>query len=368
MTAVGAGVAARAPAGHGPRQAAMDYCFGAAGDEATMARNETMLDRAVLVPRVLAGGPADPSVSVAGGRIAAPVLVAPMGLQGLLDPRAETVAARAAAQAGLGFCLSTFSSASAAEVAATGPGLRWRQIYLTREPRLNRHLVEEAARLGFQALIVTLDVPVVGRRERDRANGLNRFAAAPPALVRSEPFRVAMAERGVDAQTLLAEIFPNPCTEWGDVSELIASTPLPVLVKGILHADDARQAVDAGAAGIIVSNHGGRQFDRSISSIEALPSVVAAVGPATPVYLDSGVRRPAHVAVALARGARAVLLGRPVLTALAGGQAEEVGAVLRGFTSELAHIMTLLGARSPADLTACAHPADSEPAIGGGAW
>jgi isopentenyl diphosphate isomerase/L-lactate dehydrogenase-like FMN-dependent dehydrogenase len=366
MTAVDTDAAARALLEDGPPQAALDYCFGAAGDEATMTRNEIMLDRAVLVPRVLPGGPADPSVEVAGGRIAAPLLVAPMGLQALLDPGAETVAARAAAEAGLGFCLSTFSSAAAADVAATGPGLRWRQIYLTREPRLNRYLVEEAERLDFQALVVTLDVPVVGRRERDRANGLNRFTAAPPALLHAEPFRRAMTERGVDAQTLLAEIFPNPFTEWRHVAELVASTALPVLVKGILHADDARRAIDAGAAGIVVSNHGGRQFDRSISSIEALPPIAAAAGPATPVYLDSGVRRPAHVAVALAHGARAVLLGRPVLTALADGQAEAVGAVLRGFASELTHIMTLLGARTPAELTGCARHTGVESVTDGG--
>ena len=361
MTAVETSPAAPAGVTGRPATAALDYCFGAAGDEATMARNEAMLDRSVLVPRVLAGGPADPAVTVTGGSITAPVLVAPMGLQGLLDPRAETVAARAAAEAGLGFCLSTFSSASAAEVAATAPGLRWRQVYLTREPDLTRYLVEEAEQLGFQAIVVTVDVPVVGRRNRDLANGLDRFTAAPPALVHSEPFRRLMAERGVEARDLLAEIFPNPSTTWADVAELSGRTRLPVLLKGILHPEDARRALEAGAAGIVVSTHGGRQFDRSISSVEALPAVVAAVGPDVPVYLDSGVRRPAHVAVALALGARAVLLGRPVLTALAGGRAEEVGALLRGFREELVHIMTLLGARRPADLTACVPPAGGRP-------
>ena len=358
MNAAGADVVGPAGVTGQPSAAALDYCFGAAGDEATMARNEAMLDRSILVPRVLAGGPADPSVTVTGGPIAAPVLVAPMGLQGLLDRRAETVAARAAAEAGLGFCLSAFSSASAADVAATGPGLRWRQVYLTREPCLTRYLVEEAEQLGFQALVVTVDVPVVGRRNRDLANGMDRFAVAPPALARSEPFRRLMAERGVEGRDLLAEIFPNPFTTWADVADVIARTHLPVLLKGIMHPEDARRALDIGAAGVVVSNHGGRQFDRSVSTAEVLPAVVAAVGSDVPVYLDSGIRRPAHVAAALALGARAVLLGRPVLTALAGGRAEDVAALLRGFTEELAHIMTLLGARQPADLTACTHPVE----------
>jgi isopentenyl diphosphate isomerase/L-lactate dehydrogenase-like FMN-dependent dehydrogenase len=351
-----------------PAAAALDYCFGAAGDEATMTRNEAMLDRAVLVPRVLAGAPADPSVEITGGTIAAPVVIAPMGLQGLLDPRAETVAARAAAEADLGFCLSTFSSASAADVAATPPGLRWRQVYLTREPQLTRYLVEEAEQLGFRAIVVTLDVPVVGRRSRDVANGMDRFAVAPPALVRAEPFRRLLAQRGGEPRDVLADVFPNPYTSWADVAELISATRLPVLLKGIMHPEDARRAREIGAAGLVVSNHGGRQFDRSISSLEALPAVVAAAEGSVPVYLDSGIRRPAHVAVALSLGARAVLLGRPVLTALATGRPDAVVTLLRHFTEEFAQTMTLLGARRPSDLLACAPQAGSggEIADGGG--
>ncbi|WP_329563521.1 alpha-hydroxy-acid oxidizing protein [Streptomyces uncialis] len=334
-----------------PHPAALDYCFGAAGDESTMIRNQEGFTTAMLVPRVLTGASGDPTTAVTGGTIVAPVLVAPMGLQGLLHPRAEAAAAAAAAAAGLGFCLSTFSSASAAEVvAAAGDGLRWRQVYLTRNAALNQHLIDEAEDLGFQAIVVTVDVPAVGHRPRDLAHRFERFAAAPPALVNSAPVRNMAAETGCSPREILDEVFPNPDTTWADVAALIAGTRLPVLVKGILHPADALHAMDVGAAGVVVSNHGGRQFERSITSIEALPAVVAAVAGAGPVYLDSGVRRPADVAVALSLGARAVLLGRPVLDALAAGGAASITGVLQDFIHGTAEIMTVLGAHRPDDL------------------
>jgi isopentenyl diphosphate isomerase/L-lactate dehydrogenase-like FMN-dependent dehydrogenase len=334
-----------------PHPAAADYCFGGAGDESTMARNEAVLDRYVLVPRMLRGT-ARPRLAteVAGGRIEAPLFVAPMGLQGLLHPDAEAATAAAAAAAGVGFCLSTFCSRTPDEVvSAAGPGLRWFQLYVLREPQLTEHLLDEAARLGFDAVVCTLDVPVVGRR-RVVAGGFDRFAAAPPGLVRSAPFRELAARLGLPAEAVLDRVFPYPECTWADIAALIASTPLPVVLKGILHPDDARRAVDIGAAGVVVSNHGGRQFDRSITSVEALPGVLDAVGGARPVYLDSGVRTATHAAVALALGARAVLLGRPVLAALAEGGRDAVTAVLRSVVDDLAHVMTLVGATRPADL------------------
>ncbi|WP_165975546.1 alpha-hydroxy acid oxidase [Actinomadura rubrisoli] len=332
--------------------AAVDYCLGGAGDESTVGRNTAAIDRLVFVPRVLrAPGEPDLSVRVTGGELAAPLLVSPMGLQGLYHRGAEVETARAAASLGLGHCLSAFSSAGPAEVAAgAGPGLRWRQVYVLRDWELTRHLVEQAEEGGFRAVVCTVDVPVVGRRDRDRANGFDRFSVEPPAIVHSAAFKRLHRERGGDPRDVLDSVFPYPESTWDDVGRVIASTGLPVLVKGILHPDDARRAHELGAAGVIVSNHGGRQLDRCVSSIEALPAVHRAVGDVIPVYFDSGVRTGTHVALALALGARAVLVGRPLLLALAAGGEEQVAARLEDMVSDLGHTMRLVGAASPAGL------------------
>jgi isopentenyl diphosphate isomerase/L-lactate dehydrogenase-like FMN-dependent dehydrogenase len=345
--------------GGAPDRGALDYCFGAAGDESTMNRNVAGLDEFVLVPRMLPGRRVPITrTTVTGGEVSGPFVVAPMGLQSFVHPAAETATATAAVAAGVGFCLSTFSYHSPEEVAsAAGTGLRWLQVYVLRAPELTAHLVAEAERLGFSAIVCTLDVPVVGRRTRDTRNNFDRFAADLPAIVRSRPFVDLAARRGLSPRALLDEVFPNPECTWDDIASVIASTRLPVLLKGILHTEDARRALDIGAAGIVVSNHGGRQFDRSITSVDALPGIVRAIDSAVPVYLDSGVRTATHAAVALALGARAVLLGRPVLAALASGRqsgAAGIGAVtatLRGFVDDLAHVMMLVGASGPEALT-----------------
>jgi isopentenyl diphosphate isomerase/L-lactate dehydrogenase-like FMN-dependent dehydrogenase len=353
------------PPGHVP-SAALDYCFGGAGDERTMAANVTALDRYALVPRVLPDGEVTLRAAVVGGQLEAPILVAPMSLQALLHPDAEAATAAAAARAGLGYCLSTFSSLPAAEVVArAGPGLRWFQLYILRDRQLTRDLVAQAEDLGFAAIVCTLDVPAVGQRSRDLSNSFDRFAAAPPALIRSRRFGELAASGGGTARSVLDQVFPNPECSWDDVAELVAATKLPVLLKGILHPGDARRAVAVGAAGVVVSNHGGRQFHRSVTSVAALPRVCEAVGETIPVYFDSGVRDPVHIAVALALGAQAVLLGRPVLAALASGGAERVTALLRDFAVQLTHVMRLAGAASPAGLRgieavttcSCADPA-----------
>jgi isopentenyl diphosphate isomerase/L-lactate dehydrogenase-like FMN-dependent dehydrogenase len=334
----------------------VDYCIGGAGDERTVARNVAMLDRLAFIPRVLnhAGTPelsVSVSVEVTGGMISAPLLVAPMGLQGMYHIAAEVETAAAAAGAGVGFCLSTFSSADAEEVVTrAGKGLRWRQVYLLRDPDITRYLVRQAEELGFAAIVCTVDVPVVGKRGRDRANGFKRFSVAPPALVKTSVFQQLNERRGEDPQDTLDDIFPNPTVTWDDIEALVSSTSLPVLIKGILHPDDARRAWNAGASGIIVSNHGGRQLACSVASIEMLPAVRAAVQDAIPVYLDSGIRTGEHIALALALGARAVLVGRPLLLALAAGGRDLVAAVLGELVCDLQRTMMLVGAKCPADL------------------
>jgi isopentenyl diphosphate isomerase/L-lactate dehydrogenase-like FMN-dependent dehydrogenase len=239
--------------------------------------------------------------------------------------------------------------------------VRWQQIYLLRDWALTASLVDRAAGAGYQAVVLTVDVPVVGRRTRDEANRFDRFRVAPPALCADPRFTELLAARGegASAERLIGELFPDPGRTWDDVARLVAGTTLPVLVKGVLCAEDARLALAAGASGVVVSNHGGRQFDRSVAAIEALGAVADACAPAgAPVFFDSGIRRASHIATALALGARAVLVGRPVLWALAAGGQAEVRRVLAGLTAELAHLLAVLGAP-------CAAALRGFPAIGG---
>ncbi|MEO3814442.1 alpha-hydroxy acid oxidase [Sphaerisporangium sp. B11E5] len=333
-----------------------DYCAGGAGDEATVARNVAALDARVLTPRMLGGPPSpDPLATVVpGGRLAAPLLVAPMGLQRLCHPDAERATAWAAAELGLGHCLSMFSSETPESVAeAAGPGVRWQQIYLLRDPGVTASVVERAAAAGYGALVLTLDVPVVGRRTRDIGNRFDRFRVAPPALCADPRFAALLAARGdgASAERLIGELFPDPGRTWDDVARVVAGTTLPVLVKGVLCAADVAPALDAGVRGVVVSNHGGRQFDRSVAAVDALAPVVEACEPAgVPVFFDSGIRRASHIAVALALGARAVLVGRPVLWALATGGPDGVRAGLTELTTDLTHLLGVLGAPSAAAL------------------
>jgi len=329
-----------------------DYREGGAGDERTVRANTEDLDALGLVPRMLRGVVRpDLRTTVVGGELTAPLLVSPMGLQAMYHPGAEAVSAAAAAELGLGFCLSAMSSADADTVrAAARPGLLWRQVYLLGEDRLTHQLIDDAERLGFSALVCTVDVPVLGRRSRDQHNGFDRFAAFPPALVSSPAFRELVAERGQDPRAVLDSVFPNPACTWDDLAAVVRRTRLPVLVKGVLDPRDARRALEAGAAGIVASNHGGRQFDRSPSAVGALPGIRDAVADEVPVYLDSGVRSGTHAAVALALGASAVLVGRPVLRALAAGGRAGVVTALRSVRDELSHVMTLVGAHRPEEL------------------
>jgi isopentenyl diphosphate isomerase/L-lactate dehydrogenase-like FMN-dependent dehydrogenase len=336
-----------------PRHA-LDYCLGAAGDERACDGNVAAFDALTLVPRVArAVREVELRTRVTGGVLDAPLLVAPMSLQALLHPRAEAATAAAAAAVGVGFCLSTFSSLGPGDVVAgAGRGMRWFQLYILNDRGLTRHLAEQARENGFAAIVCTLDVPVAGHRPRDLANNLDRFATAPPALA-SDPLLLELSrELDLSAKDTIDRVFPNPDCDWDDVSELISVAGLPVLVKGILHPDDACLARDLGAAGVVVSNHGGRQLDRVIPSAEALPGIRAAVGDGFPVYVDSGVRRPSHVAAALALGADAVLIGRPVLMALAAGGQALVESYLRDFIARLADVLRMAGVTSVKDCAA----------------
>jgi 4-hydroxymandelate oxidase len=330
--------------------AAYDYCAGGSGAEATLAENLAAFARRRLRPRALVGV-AKPALAttVLGRRLELPIGVAPVSLQRLAHAEGEVASARAAADLAALFCLSTFASRSMEEVAAgAGPGVRWLQLYLLRDRGVTASLLDRASAAGYDAVCVTVDVPVAGRRHRDLRNGFRRFMAGQPALLRD----LAPQANG-DREAALARldaIFPNPRATWADFEWVCSRTSLPVLAKGVLRRDDARLALGSGARGVVVSNHGGRQLDRAVPSIDALAEVVQAVAGEAEVLLDSGVRSGADVLVALALGARAVLVGRPVVWGLAADRAGSgvAGArrALELLRDGLAEAMVLAGAGS----------------------
>ncbi len=295
-----------------------------------------------LRPRVLTDVThVDTSVELFGRRVATPVLVAPMAFQALAHPDAERATAHGAGAAGSLLTVSTRSSTELERVHDAGAPW-WFQVYVTREPAAYRGVAQRAAAAGATALVLTGDTPVLGSKpqlEHVRVAGTEEWMTVN--LGRHLP-------AGVDARWALEQ---SPGVTVDAVAELQALTGLPVLVKGVLRGDEARRCVDAGADGIIVSNHGGRQLDRAVPSARALPEVVAAVGADVPVLVDGGITSGLDVATALALGASAVMVGRPVLWALATGGATGVGTLLRAMRAELVEAMQLLGACALAELT-----------------
>jgi isopentenyl diphosphate isomerase/L-lactate dehydrogenase-like FMN-dependent dehydrogenase len=312
---------------------AWEYLRGGAGDETTLRANRAAFEQWELRPRVLVDvGSVDPATTVVGHDVAFPVLVAPVALQKLLDDAGEAATARAAAAAGTIMCLSTSATMRPAAVAEAAPAARlWFQVYVFRDRGTTRALVEEACAAGSSALVLTVDTPLLGRREGTLRIG---FTGVPDEL------------------EVAGDIFGNldASVTWRDV-EWIAGYGLPVVLKGVLTAEDARLAVDHGAAAVVVSNHGGRQLDGVPASIDALPEVVEAVGGRCEVLLDSGVRRGVDVVRALALGARAVLAGRAVMYGLAVGGEAGAAHVLQLLREEVALALQLLGCASPAEVT-----------------
>jgi isopentenyl diphosphate isomerase/L-lactate dehydrogenase-like FMN-dependent dehydrogenase len=322
------------------------YYAGGAGDEWTLRENEAAFRRWVLRPRVLVDvGSVTTATTVLEADVSMPILVAPTAFHRLAHPDGELATARAAAAAGTILCLSTLATASATEVAEAAPGApRWYQLYWHPDRGITRALVEQAAEAGFRAIVLTVDLPVLGNRERDLRTGFSLPAELVPAFLSAVP---QAAEVGSDAIGLLVD----PRISWRDLEWLRSLTELPLLVKGVLTAEDAVLAVEHGCAGVVVSNHGGRQLDGIPASLDALPEVVEAVGERCEVLVDGGIRRGTDVVKALALGARAVLAGRAVLWGLAhDGQAgaERVLELLRVET-ELA--LALTGCCSPGDVT-----------------
>jgi 4-hydroxymandelate oxidase len=313
---------------------ARHYTGGGAGDEITLRDNEAAWRRLALRPRAL-GAPdgADTGVELLGVRRPHPVLLAPTAFARLTHPDGELGIARAAAATSTIMCLATLASVSPAVVAAEVPGAaRWFQLYVFSDRGASRELVAAAAAHGYEALVVTVDRPVLGVRERELRAALRESEALGN-------------ERPTDSSAVI-----DPRLRWSDIEQLATGSPLPVLVKGLLTAEDARRAVAHGAAGVIVSNHGGRQLDTVLSGADALPEVVDAVGDQVDVLVDGGIRRGSDVVKALALGARAVLLGRPALWGLAVNGAAGVQRVLEIVLAELENALTLVGAPTIADL------------------
>jgi len=319
-----------------------DYYAGGSGSERTLRASAHAWQQHWLMPRVLRDVSAvDTSVRLPGQPetvARSPIAVAPTGFQGLACPDGELATARGAAAAGALMVVSSRSSRRVEDigkVTAEGGGAWWFQVYVLRDRDLTARMVTRAVAAGARALVLTADTPVVGRKRRDRGEGVvteAEFTANTGPLA-----DLGQAEQAADLT-------------FADIGWLSRLGGLPVLVKGVLRADDARACLTAGAAGVIVSNHGGRQLDRAAPTALALPAVATELGAFAPVLADGGLRTGEDVLTALGLGARAVFLGRPVLWALACGGADGVRDLLTGMTSDLAHVMALAGAATLAGI------------------
>jgi L-lactate dehydrogenase (cytochrome)/(S)-mandelate dehydrogenase len=348
-----------------------DFVDGAAEHERTLRRNEEAFGELSLLPRPLNGaGERDTSVQLFGERLGLPVIIGPTGMAGMLWPRGEAAAAHAAHAASTVYTMSHGSTISIEDLAREAGGTLWMQVFVYRDRSLTQSFVERAHAAGYRALVLTTDNQVLGQRERDVRNRftvplhfgprtLLDFALHPAWLLRTAlgpkiRFANYAQAGGTDAMSLAARIgsLLDPGMSWKDVEWLRRLWDRPLLLKGILHPDEARRALALGIDGLIVSNHGGRQLDGAISTIEALPGVVKAVDGRVPVLIDGGIRRGADVVKALALGAQACLIGRPHLWGLSVAGQAGVACVLDVLRAEIDRTMALCGCERIADVDA----------------
>jgi 4-hydroxymandelate oxidase len=321
------------------------YLAGGATDEITLRDNEAAWSRWAIVPRVLVGvAQRDPGVELLGRRRPHPVIVAPTAFQRLAHREGELATARGAAATDTIMCLSTLATSPLEAVAEAVPEApRWFQLYVFKDRGVSTDLMHRAADHGYEALVVTVDLPVFGIRERERRSGVHS----------SDADQVASAAAAGAAGEMTPEAFGalvDPDLRWEDIERFVAESSLPVVVKGILTPEDARRAAAHGAAGVIVSNHGGRQLDTVLSGADALPAVADAIGDELDVIVDGGIRRGTDVLKALALGARAVLVGRPVICGLAVSGAAGVQRVLEILLAEFDNALGLAGAPRASEL------------------
>jgi isopentenyl diphosphate isomerase/L-lactate dehydrogenase-like FMN-dependent dehydrogenase len=333
---------------------ARGYVEGGAGSGYSMRANRDAFDRWRIVPRMLHNvADRDLSVRIFDRTFPAPVLLAPIGVQSIVHPEGELATARGAAAAGVPIILSTASSYAMEEVAeASGENPRWFQLYWPNDPDLTRSFIARAEESGYEAIVVTLDTSQLAWRPADLESAYLPFLKGEGIAnyVTDPTFRAPLAappeEDMQGAVMRWVQVFSSPAYTWDDLALIRDATSLPILLKGILHPDDARKASEAGMDGIIVSNHGGRQVDGSMATLDALPPIVAEVEDRLTVLVDSGIRTASDALKALALGARAVLLGRPYVWGLTLGGADGVTQVLRAFLAELDLTMGLSGHRS----------------------
>lgn len=328
------------------------YFAGGAADEITLRENRLAWERLPLRPRVLVDvSVRDASLELPGTRLEFPVLVAPMAMQRMAHPDGELATARAAAATGTTMVVSTLATATVEEIRAACGRTPWFQLYVHQDRSITEALLARVEAAGYGAIVLTVDTPVLGRRERDVRGGF----APPPGIVIANAMRGATTRmEGVDDDSALAAYFTarhDASVTWADLAWLRAHTRLPIVLKGVVRGDDARRAVEHGMSGVVVSNHGGRQLDTTLPTTAALPEVAEAVAGCIPVLVDGGIRRGTDVLKALALGARAVMVGRPVLWGLALGGEDGVRRVLALLRDELDLAMALCGAPTLREVT-----------------
>ncbi|MCI0633359.1 MAG: alpha-hydroxy-acid oxidizing protein [Actinobacteria bacterium] len=306
-----------------------DYYAGGAGDEWTLAENRRAFERWVIRPRLLTGSyPPDPSIELLGSVIDFPVLIAPWAYQRLAHPDGEVATARAAARAGTIMVVSSTAQAYLEDVAAGSDAPKWWQLYIFTDREVTADMLKRVHASGFTAICFTVDLPVVGLRHRDTRNAFEMQVGLPQD-----------------------DLVFEPNITWDDIGWIREQAPLPLLLKGIMTAEDATLAIEADVDGIVVSNHGARQLDAVAAPLTVLPEIVDAVQGRVPVLVDGGFRRGTDVFTALALGASAVLVGRPTVWGLAAAGEDGVVDVLRILREELENVMTLAGTRTVGDIT-----------------
>jgi lactate 2-monooxygenase len=364
---------------------AFAYIAGGAGSEATMRANRTAFDQWQIVPRMLRNvSVRDTTIELFGQKLPSPILLDPIGVLEMVHPQADVAVAKAAARLGLPYIFSNQASKPMEECARVmGDSPRWFQLYWSKSNELVKSFLQRAEKCNCKALVVTLDTTLLGWRTRDldvaylpflEGKGIAQYTSDPVfQQLLDEPEETEQVKREVTLQAIrglitminnypgdgffkklksgrplkavrkFVSIYSNPATTWNDLSFLRQNTKLPIILKGIVHPEDARKALDAGVNGIIVSNHGGRQTDGSIATLDALPNIVEVVQNRIPVLLDSGVRGGADVVKALALGAKAVCVGRPYVYGLALGGEQGVYEVMRNIMAEFELTMALAG-------------------------